>query len=98
MENVIPMDSKLMRALKRMPGMAPFDEAETEYIKKIAKECQDKEINIEDAAEAVRERILEYRHQKRLRELEMAGVKVRENAVIESLRKRGLLKNKGGGS
>lgn len=91
MGDVIQMGGKLMKALKEMPGMAPFDETETEYIKKVAKECHSKGVDPKDAAEAVRGEIHKYRHQKLLREIEMAGVVARENVVIENLKRRGII-------
>lgn len=91
MGDVIPMGGKLMKALKEMPGMAPFDENEAEYIKKIAKECRGKEVDYESVADQVRSEIHKYRHQKLIREIEMAGgVVAKENVVIENLRRRGI--------
>lgn len=79
---------KVLRRL--LVGMGQFDKSEEEFIKAVAKECFDGNINPECFIDNVRLKIRKYRQEKLLIEIRMAQVEAAERVVIENLRRRGL--------
>ena len=94
MGDVIAIDGgkSLMMALKKMPGMEPFDSNEEAYIKELSAECREKGMDLKVVAEGARQVINEYRHKKLLQKMKsIPTVSGREAAVGENLRRRGLV-------
>ena len=72
--------------------MEPFDSNEEAYIKELSAECREKGMDIKVVAEGAREEINEYRHKKLLQKMKnIPTVSGREAAVVEHLRKMGLV-------
>lgn len=92
MKDVVSTKKNAEEILRKLlvNNIGQFDEDEEQFIRAVANKCFENKINPEWLIDDVINKIHKYRQEKLLREIRMAQVEAGENAVIESLRRRGL--------